>query len=241
MTAATHIAPETAGADAGIISKSARMPLMCCRGRPDGLVVCHLPFGPTAYFGLHNCVTRHDIGSKAEVGTISEVHPNLVLENFTTPLGRRFATILKALFPVPKPTNKRIVTFANQSDFISMRCGPAMRNVAVVFVACVARLEKKKTTRKKQSGVHPSAGAFRARALTSNVSPCRHHTYTMPAGPKSLELTEVGPRMELQPYKIRLGTVADEHAEDEWVLRAYVRSAAKRQRLAEGPPDEDPT
>lgn len=94
----------------------------CCRGRPDGLVVCHLPFGPTAYFGLHNCVTRHDIGSKAEVGTISEVNPNLILENFSTPLGRRFATILKALFPVPKPTNKRIVTFANQSDFISMRC-----------------------------------------------------------------------------------------------------------------------
>jgi len=24
------------------------------RGVPDGLIVCHLPFGPTAYFGLHN-------------------------------------------------------------------------------------------------------------------------------------------------------------------------------------------
>lgn len=24
------------------------------RGEPDGLVVCHLPFGPTAYFGLFN-------------------------------------------------------------------------------------------------------------------------------------------------------------------------------------------
>ena len=26
------------------------------RGEPDGLVVCHLPYGPTAYFGLHNTV-----------------------------------------------------------------------------------------------------------------------------------------------------------------------------------------
>lgn len=37
------------------------------RGEPDGLVVCHLPFGPTAYFGLHNVVLRHDIGQKKEV------------------------------------------------------------------------------------------------------------------------------------------------------------------------------
>jgi len=27
------------------------------RGEPDGLVVCHLPFGPTAYFGLLNVVS----------------------------------------------------------------------------------------------------------------------------------------------------------------------------------------
>ncbi len=24
------------------------------RGEPDGLVVCHLPYGPTAFFGLYN-------------------------------------------------------------------------------------------------------------------------------------------------------------------------------------------
>ena len=92
------------------------------RGRPDGMVVCHLPFGPTAYFGLHNCVTRHEIGTKSEVGTMSEVRPNLIFDNFSTPLGKRFATILKALFPVPRPTNKRVVTFANRDDYVSLRC-----------------------------------------------------------------------------------------------------------------------
>lgn len=28
------------------------------RGEPDGLVICHLPYGPTAYFGLFNTVRR---------------------------------------------------------------------------------------------------------------------------------------------------------------------------------------
>jgi len=35
------------------------------RGEPDGLVVCHLPYGPSAYFGIfntvlsfHKCITR---------------------------------------------------------------------------------------------------------------------------------------------------------------------------------------
>jgi U3 small nucleolar ribonucleoprotein protein IMP4 len=31
------------------------------RGVPDGLIVCHLPHGPTAYFTLSDIVMRHDI------------------------------------------------------------------------------------------------------------------------------------------------------------------------------------
>ncbi|GLJ39446.1 hypothetical protein SUGI_0805650 [Cryptomeria japonica] len=91
------------------------------RGEPDGLIVCHLPFGPTAYFGLHNVVTRHDIKDKKAVGTMSEAYPHLILHNFSTKLGERTSNILKYLFPVPKPDSKRIITFANQSDYISFR------------------------------------------------------------------------------------------------------------------------
>lgn len=36
-------------------------------------------------------------------------------------LGERTVNILKHLFPVPKPDTKRIITFANQSDYISFR------------------------------------------------------------------------------------------------------------------------
>jgi len=31
------------------------------RGEPDSMVISHLPFGPTAYFAISNCVLRHDI------------------------------------------------------------------------------------------------------------------------------------------------------------------------------------
>ena len=36
------------------------------RGQPDGLIISHLPVGPTLYFGLQNVVLRHDVGNKLE-------------------------------------------------------------------------------------------------------------------------------------------------------------------------------
>ena len=60
----------------------------------------------------------------------------------------------------------------------------------------------------------------------------RHHTYEMPRGVKSVALTECGPRFELKIYQIRLGTLDQPHAENEWVLRAYTRSA-KKAKLSE--------
>lgn len=56
------------------------------RGVPDGFVVCHLPYGPTAYFTLSNVVMRHDI---PDVGTMSEAFPHLIFNNFTSRLGNR--------------------------------------------------------------------------------------------------------------------------------------------------------
>ena len=59
-------------------------------------------------------VLRHDIGDKGEVGTVSEAYPHLIFNNFSSKLGARCASILKFLFPVPKPDTKRVMTFANQ-------------------------------------------------------------------------------------------------------------------------------
>ena len=150
------------------------------RGKPDGLVLCHLPHGPTAHFGIYNAVLRHDLGDKKQVGTVSEAYPRVILDNLTSKLGARIGTMLKHLFPPPKPDARRVVTFANRGDFVHFR----------------------------------------------------HHTWTAPRGPASAELTEVGPRFELRLFQIKLGTMADAAADDEWALRAYVRSA-KKAKLSE--------
>lgn len=88
------------------------------RGQPDGLLVCHLPLGPTAYFTISNVVMRHDIEDRAAV---SEAYPHLILEGFVSTLGRRVADILKFTFPAPRPASQRVVTFANEDDHIVFR------------------------------------------------------------------------------------------------------------------------
>lgn len=40
------------------------------RGEPDGMIVSHLPLGPTVYFGLKDVVLRHDLKDKP--ATMSE-------------------------------------------------------------------------------------------------------------------------------------------------------------------------
>lgn len=68
----------------------------CSRGRVSdslyptvGLIVSHLPFGPTAYFTLCNVVMRHDI---PDLGTMSEAKPHLITHGFTSRLGKRVST-----------------------------------------------------------------------------------------------------------------------------------------------------
>ena len=90
------------------------------RGEPDGLIVCHLPYGPTAYFGLRNVVLRHDL-DRADLGAMSEAAPHLIFDKFSTSLGQRVMSVLRFLFPPCKPDSKRIMTFANRSDCISFR------------------------------------------------------------------------------------------------------------------------
>lgn len=88
------------------------------RGEPTGLVICHLPYGPTAHFALTGAVMRHDIENR---GTVSEAFPHLIFNGFESKVGERIRAILGHLFPVPKPDSKRVLTFSNDTDFISFR------------------------------------------------------------------------------------------------------------------------
>ncbi|KAF8192486.1 anticodon-binding protein [Pholiota molesta] len=90
------------------------------RGTPDALIVSHFPHGPTVYFTLSNVALRHDI-STYKNSTVSEQYPHLIFENFSSQLGERIRDVLKYLFPVPKEDSKRVMTFANEDDFVSFR------------------------------------------------------------------------------------------------------------------------
>ena len=154
------------------------------RGVPDGLVVSHFPYGPTAYFSLSGTVMRHDI---PDIGKMSEQYPHLIFNNLTSKVGKRLTNILKNLFPVPKPDSKRIMTFSNDADYISFR----------------------------------------------------HHTFKRLPRSKKIELDEVGPRFEMKPYLVRLGTVDQTDGEVEWRLRPYMNTALKRLALSSAEPPTD--
>lgn len=86
----------------------------------DALIVSHFPHGPTVFFTLHNVVLRHDIASHSS-STVSEQYPHLIFDGFESRLGKRVMDVLRFLFPVPKEDSKRVMTFANEGDFISFR------------------------------------------------------------------------------------------------------------------------
>jgi U3 small nucleolar ribonucleoprotein protein IMP4 len=177
------------------------------RGEPDALIVSHLPYGPTAFFTLSSVVMRHDI---ADRGTVSGAYPHLILDGFSSPIGKRFATILQHLFPIPKEDSKRVITFANRSDTISFR---------------------HHTYTKSRTPSAAAAAAAAASAASASAEAASAAAGGGGGGGEDIVLTEVGPRMEMTPFQIKLGTLDQTEAETEWVLRPYMRTAAKRKAL----------
>jgi U3 small nucleolar ribonucleoprotein protein IMP4 len=148
-------------------------------GDPDCIVVTHFPYGPTAYFSLQGVVMRRQI---PDAPPLSSAYPHLVFEDLTSKLGERTLKVLQALFPVPKPESRRLISFVNKDDWISFR----------------------------------------------------QHTFKKVAG--KVELTEIGPRMELRLFRIVLGTVEMADADVEFALRSFIRTRAP---LLKAKGDED--
>ena len=94
---------------------------------PNGLVVTHLPEGPTAHFKLSNVKITKDI--KRDWREITSHRPEVILNNFTTRLGKVFQNI----FPVKSQCTVRdsvILTFF----FLNMKIGHSVaRMLAVLF------------------------------------------------------------------------------------------------------------
>jgi ribosome production factor 1 len=87
--------------------------------RPSGMTIVHLPAGPTFHFSITNWLDTSRIPGH---GRATEHVPELILNNFTTPLGLLTAHLLKSLFP-PKPDleGRQVITFHNQRDFVFLR------------------------------------------------------------------------------------------------------------------------
>jgi ribosome production factor 1 len=87
--------------------------------QPWGLVICHLPHGPTAAFRISNFLPASEL---EDVGERTKHYPELILKNFDTRLGRRVSRFFEALFPATRDYEGRAVTtFHNQRDFVFIR------------------------------------------------------------------------------------------------------------------------
>ncbi|GAA6086719.1 ribosome production factor 1 [Tachysurus ichikawai] len=87
---------------------------------PNGMVLCHLPDGPTAHFKVSSVRLRKEMKRRGKDPT--EHHPEVILNNFTTRLGHSIGRLFAALFPQdPQFVGRQVATFHNQRDFIFFR------------------------------------------------------------------------------------------------------------------------
>ena len=90
------------------------------RHKPNGLLLVHLPNGPTFHFKLSNVKITTDIRRSHK--EITKHRPEVILTNFTTRLGLTVGRLFGALFNHdPEFRGRRAVTFHNQRDFIFFR------------------------------------------------------------------------------------------------------------------------
>ncbi|KAL3481849.1 anticodon-binding protein [Aspergillus californicus] len=87
--------------------------------KPTGLDIIHLPKGPMFHFSISNWVEGKKIPGH---GNPTEHWPELILNNFRTPLGLLTAHLFQTLFP-PQPDidGRQVVTLHNQRDYIFVR------------------------------------------------------------------------------------------------------------------------
>jgi ribosome production factor 1 len=87
--------------------------------KPTGLTIVHLPSGPTCHFSIANWVEGKKLPGH---GNPTNHYPELILNNFRTPLGLLSARLFLTLFPPqPELQGRQVVTLHNQRDYIFLR------------------------------------------------------------------------------------------------------------------------
>lgn len=87
---------------------------------PNGLLVIHLPDGPTAHFKLSNVKLTNELRKSHK--DFTRHRPEVILTNFSTRLGFSIGRMLGSLFHYdPEFRGRRVCTFHNQRDYIFFR------------------------------------------------------------------------------------------------------------------------
>ena len=87
--------------------------------KPTGLTFVHLPQGPTFHFSISNWIEGKKLPGH---GNPTDHIPELILNNFRTPLGLLTAHMFRAIFPPqPELQGRQVVTLHNQRDYIFLR------------------------------------------------------------------------------------------------------------------------
>ncbi|KUJ20011.1 Brix-domain-containing protein [Mollisia scopiformis] len=87
--------------------------------KPTGLTIVHLPDGPSCHFSIANWVEGKKLPGH---GNPTNHYPELILNNFRTPLGLLTARLFLTLFPPqPELQGRQVVTLHNQRDYIFVR------------------------------------------------------------------------------------------------------------------------
>ncbi|GMM53251.1 rRNA-binding ribosome biosynthesis protein [Starmerella bacillaris] len=85
----------------------------------NGVSFIHLPEGPSFYFSISSLVMPEKIPNH---GRATEHVPELILNNFSTRLGKTTGRLFHSLFPQqPEFQGRQVVTLHNQRDFIFFR------------------------------------------------------------------------------------------------------------------------
>ncbi|OCK76148.1 Brix-domain-containing protein [Lepidopterella palustris CBS 459.81] len=93
--------------------------LMEDQKRPVGLDIVHLPVGPMFHFTISNWVEGKRLPGH---GNPTTLFPELILNNFRTPLGLLTAHLFRTMFrPQPQIEAREVVTLHNQRDYIFLR------------------------------------------------------------------------------------------------------------------------
>lgn len=89
------------------------------RRHPTGMLIIHLPEGPTAFFRISSVKYCKKIKNRA---SSSDHRPEIVLNNFRTRLGLSVGRLFASLFQYnPQFNGRRVVTFHNQRDYVFVR------------------------------------------------------------------------------------------------------------------------